>query len=151
MHARRTPRSLVFVGIALVASLAHAQRRRTPEPPPPPPITMESATIEWTVFVSSFHDTPSRRTAVPSDVTEVALAPDAGWTCSVGVPTRARIDASNWSEVRSLTCAHGDAIASTNGFCQIAGSSWGARAGILSLGSGASTDRAQVTLDCTVR
>jgi hypothetical protein len=150
MDARRIALALA---VALSASVggASAQRRRVTPPPPPPPITMESAVIEWNVFVASFHDTAARRTVVPGEVTEIALAPDAGWTCSVGAPTRARIDDTNWSEVRSLTCTHGDAVVSTNGFCQIAGASWGARAGILSLGTAASADRAQVTLDCAVR
>lgn len=147
MNARRLAlASLLTLG--LVGSAA-AQRHRAP--PPPPPIAMEGAVIEWNVFVASFRETAARRTVIPDAVTEIALAPDAGWTCSVGVPTRARIDGSNWSEVRSLTCTRGDAIVLTNGFCQIAGSSWGARAGILSLGTAESPDRAQVTLDCAVR
>jgi hypothetical protein len=149
MNARRIALA-GCLALALVSPVA-AQRRRTPPPPPPPPITMESAVIEWNVFVASFHDTAARRTVIPAEVTEVALAPDAGWTCNVGAPTRARIDDANWSEVRALTCTRGDAVVSTNGFCQIAGASWGARAGILSLGTTASTDRAQVTLDCAVR
>ncbi len=149
MNVRRIALSvLLLVGLASGAS---AQRRRTPTPPAPPPITMESAVIEWNVFVSSFHDTVATRTVIPDAPTEVALAPDAGWVCSVGASTRARVDGSNWSEVRALTCTRGDAIVSTNGFCQIAGSSWGARAGILSLGSPSSADRALVTLDCAVR
>jgi hypothetical protein len=137
-----------LVVLCLVSS-ASAQRRRTP-PPAPPPIAMEGAVIEWHVFVASFRETAARRTVIPETLTEIALAPDAGWACSVGVPTRARIDESNWSEVRSLTCTRGDAIVSTNGFCQIAGAGWGARAGILSLGTAQSADRAQVTLDCAV-
>ncbi len=146
MSPRRIALSLLVVlGIASVAS---AQRRH---PPPPPPITMESAVIEWTVFVASFRDTPSHRSVVPAEITEITLAPDAGWACSVGAATRARIDDANWSEVRPLTCTRGDAVVSTNGFCQIVGSSWGARAGILSLGTPTSPDRAQITLDCTVR
>jgi hypothetical protein len=84
-------------------------------------------------------------------VTPVTLPEGTGWTCSVGTPTRAAVDTAHWSEVRTLECRRGDAVVSTTGFCQIASASWGARAGVLSLGSTAAEERLQLTVDCTVQ
>ena len=107
--------------------------------------------IEWSVFVSAYGDAPSSRTSITSASTPLTLPAAAGWSCDVGTPTRAAVDASHWSEVRTLECRRGDAVLSTTGFCQVASTSWGARAAVLSLGSTTSEERVQITVDCTVR
>jgi hypothetical protein len=112
---------------------------------------MTGTVIDWSVFVSAYGEASSSRTTIPVTPTPVTLPTETGWSCSVGVPTRAAVDSDHWSEVRTLECQRGDAILSTTGFCQIAGASWGARAAVLSLGSTGAAERIQVTVDCTVR
>jgi hypothetical protein len=107
------------------------------------------ATVTWTVFVSAHGDTPSRRSVAGAEPGEIAV-PVEGWSCRYGPPTRAQLDDTNWSEVRTLECTHGEGIVSTTGFCQIAGASWGARAGVLALGGRNEPSRVTVTLDCAV-
>lgn len=142
------------VVVSLIASLALAQggHRRTPPPPPPRPIPMGGTVIDWSVFVSAYGDLPSSRTTIAAETaTPIALPAATGWSCTVGTPTRAAVDGEHWSEVRTLECQRGDAILSTTGFCQVVGSSWGARAAVLSLGSIGAAERIQVTVDCAVR
>jgi hypothetical protein len=133
---------------ALLALPVAAQRRPPREAPPPPPIPFEAA-VQWTVFVSAHGDQPSRRTVASAEPGAIPL-PIEGWSCSYSAPTRARVDDTNWSEVRTLECVHQGASVSTTGFCQVAGPSWGARAGVLSLATPAAIGRVQVTLDCSV-
>lgn len=147
ISARRSSFALVML-VALVAlgSVGVSAQRRPRTPPPVP----ADATVQWTVFVSAFADQPSRRTVASAEPAPIPL-PIAGWQCTYSAPNRAQLDGSNWSEMRTLECTHGDAIVSTTGFCQIAGASWGARAGVLSLGTGAAEGRVTVTLDCAVQ
>lgn len=140
---------LVVLGAGVAA--AQGGHRRTPPTPPPRPIPMAGTVIDWSVFVSAYGEASSSRTPIPDAATPVTLPAEAGWTCSVGAPTRAAVDSDHWSEVRNLECERGDARVSTTGFCQIAGPSWGARAGVLSLGSAGAAERLQLTVDCVVR
>jgi hypothetical protein len=119
--------------------------------PPPRAIPMEGTIITWTAFVSSFGETPSHRQAVELGVTTVQMPAASGWTCTVSAPNRAAIDPEHWSEVRTVECTHGEAIVSTTGFCQISGPGWGARAGVLTLGTSTSEDHVQITVDCAVQ
>jgi hypothetical protein len=153
MTTRRIAPLALLLALGLAATAAAQGGRHTPRPPlgHATTIPMAGTAIEWTVFVSSYGDAPSHRSPVPATATPVTLPDAAGWACSVGAPTRAAVDADHWSEVRTLECRRGDAILSTTGFCQIASSSWGARAAVLSLGSTAVDERVQVTVDCTVR
>jgi hypothetical protein len=144
--------ALLLTLVASIAGVAAAQTgRRHATAPAPHAIPMAGTVIDWNVFVSAYGEAPSSRTDITASATPVTLPADAGWSCSVGVPTRAAIDSDHWSEVRTLECRRGDAILSTNGFCQIVGASWGARAAVLSLGSTAQDERVQVTVDCVVR
>lgn len=141
--------SLVLLVALLVAALApwaEAQRRRRA----PPIIPMEGTEIEWTVFVAAYGTEAARRTTIEPAAGNVEL-PGAEWSCAYTVPNRARLNETNWSEVRTLECRRADAVVSTTGFCQIAGDSWGARAAVLSLGTAAATTRLQITLDCAIR
>ncbi len=124
---------------------AQTRERRRREPAAIP----MDATIQWTVFVSAYEDTPARRTNVATEPGTIGV-PIAGWQCRYSAPNRAQLDGTNWSEMRTLECTHGNAVVSTTGFCQIAGASWGARAAMLSLGSTAADSRATVTLDCAM-
>jgi hypothetical protein len=153
MTPRRTALALLVTALLAAHAVVAAQpgHRRTPPPPPPSAIPMSGTLIDWSVFVSAFGDASSSRTTVPGTASPLTLPAAAGWTCTVGVPTRAAVDTDHWSEVRTLECRRGDATVSTTGFCQIASSSWGARAAVLSLGSPGVDERLQVTLDCTVR
>ncbi len=148
-------RSLILGVLLLVTtlvSLAAAQgHRRTPPPPPARAIPMTGTVIDWSVFVSAFGEAPSSRTPITGAATPISLPSETGWSCSVGTPTRAAVDSEHWSEVRTLECRRGDAILSTTGFCQIAQTSWGARAAVLSLGSTSVDERIQLTVDCIVR
>jgi hypothetical protein len=137
--------------LALGATSAAAQAHRPRPPAPAHVIPMAGTLIEWSVFVSAYGDAPSSRTPITESATPLTLPAEAGWSCTVGVPTRAAIDTEHWSEVRALECRRGDAILSTTGFCQVVGASWGARAAVLSLGSTTSEERVQITVDCTVR
>lgn len=147
--------TLAVVLAALVAGLASAPptsaqggsrgRRRAAEPPPVP----YDAAVQWTVFVSAHGDQAARRTVASAEPGSI-LVPMEGWQCTYSAPTRAQVNATNWSEVRTLECSRGDAIVSTTGFCQISGASWGARAGVLSLGARGDASRVQVTVDCSV-
>lgn len=149
-HAR--PKTLALAAamalVALLGSLASvdAQRRRREREPPPVPA---DAAVQWTVFVSAFGDQAAHRGAISAEPGTIAV-PVAGWSCTYSAPNRAQLDATNWSEMRTLECTHAGAVVSTTGFCQIAGASWGARAAVLSLGAPASESRATVTLDCAV-
>ena len=107
------------------------------------------ATVQWTVFVSAHGDQPARRTVATADPASIEV-PMPGWQCTYSAPNRAQLNETNWSEVRTLECTHGDAVVSTTGFCQIAGASWGARAGVLALGARTDASRVTVTLDCAV-
>lgn len=143
--------SVLSLAVLLGAAAAHAQgggRRHTP--PPPRPIPMAGTRIDWTVFVGAFGEAGPSRSTIGAEATPVTLPESTGWSCSVSVPTRAAIDGDHWSEVRTLECRRGDAILSTNGFCQVVGASWGARAAVLSLGSTAQDERVQLTVDCSV-
>ncbi len=145
MSTQRVLSALALAAIVLSAwGVADAQRRRR-DPPPVP----ADARIQWTLIVSAYDDHPATRSEVSSEPGRVTL-PMSEWTCTYGAPNRASLDATNWSEMRALECRHGDGVVSTTGFCQIAGASWGARAGVLSLGVGASPSRVTLTLDCAV-
>ncbi len=146
-------RVLSMLACTALAGGAAAQggHRRTPAPPPPAVIPMTGTVIDWSVFVSAYGELPSSRATIPEAATAVVLPEVTGWSCTVGVPTRAAVDTEHWSEVRTLECRRGDAILSTTGFCQIVGASWGARAAVLSLGSTATEERVQLTVDCAVR
>jgi hypothetical protein len=150
---RTRPLTLAALGLTLVASASAAAQghRRTPPPPPARAIPMEGTVIEWSVFVSAYGEGSSSRTPIAAASTPVTLPEAAGWACTVGTPTRAAVDTQHWSEVRTLECQRGDATVSTTGFCQIAGASWGARAGVLSLSSTGAPEHLQLTVDCTVR
>lgn len=144
--------TLVLVTILASLALAQGARRRTPRPPAAPAsLPMAGTLIDWSIFVSAYGDAPSSRSPVPTTVMPVTLPESTGWSCSVGTPTRAAVDSEHWSEVRTLECRRGDSILSTNGFCQVIGSSWGARAAVLSLGSASAEERIQLTVDCSVR
>ena len=147
-----------LVSIALVATLsvatlsvlaitASAQRRRRPEPEPA--AVPADAVVQWTVFVSAYGEHPAQRTVASAEPAAIPV-PIAGWQCTHSAPNRARLNDTNWSEVRTLECTHGDAVVSTTGFCQVSGPSWGARAGVLALGSRTDASRVTVTLDCAV-
>jgi hypothetical protein len=143
-------RALVVIALIALAGSAAAQPRR-PHPPAARAIPMEGTSIEWSAFVSAYGDAPSSRTPITASATPLVLPAEAGWSCSVAAPTRAAVDSDHWSEVRTLECRRGDAVLSTTGFCQIIGTSWGARAAVLSLGSTATDERVQITVDCVVR
>jgi hypothetical protein len=142
-------RAAILLALALLAlaGAASAQRRHR-DPPPPPPVPYD-AVVQWTVFVSAYGDQAARRTVASAEPGSIPI-PMEGWQCTYSAPTRARVNDTNWSEVRTLECTRGDALISTTGFCQIAGPSWGARAGVLSLGALGNPSRVQVTLDCSV-
>ncbi|MDQ3035693.1 MAG: hypothetical protein M3Y87_25025 [Myxococcota bacterium] len=140
--------ALVLAVLAGSIALATAQRRDRTRDREPPPVPAD-ASVQWTVFVSAFGEHAARRTVASAEPASIPL-PIAGWQCTYSAPNRAQVDASNWSEMRTLACRHGDAIVSTTGFCQVAGASWGARAGVLSLGTDAAESRVTVTLDCSV-
>ncbi|UJR78858.1 hypothetical protein [Sandaracinus amylolyticus] len=138
----------VIAVIALAPSAAPAQRRprggRAAER-----VVPADATVQWTVFVSAHGDQPARRTTASAEPGTIEV-PMPGWQCTYSAPNRAQLNETNWSEVRTLECTHGDAVVSTTGFCQISGASWGARAGVLALGSRTDASRVTVTLDCAV-
>lgn len=141
----------IAILVALSAPLAEGQRRdrqRAREHAPPADVPADAA-VQWTIFVSAYGDQPARREVASIDPGTIAV-PAEGWSCTYSAPTRAQIDERNWSEVRTLECTRGDAVVSTTGFCQIAGPSWGARAGVLSLGARGAPARVSVTLDCAV-
>lgn len=148
-------RPLLFVGLPVLATTlalaatagppsAEAQRRRRPAN-----LSMADTRTEWTLFVSPFHDAPSTRGAVPNTAGAIALPAVAGWSCRYGDPVRTALDGLNWSERRSIECRHGEAFVSTDGFCQIAGPAWAARAAVISIGPN-DEDRLQMTLECAV-
>ena len=137
----------VVAGIVCAQGAASAQRGR--RRPPEPPAVPYDAAVQWTVFVSAHGDQAARRTVASAEPGSIPV-PMEGWQCTYSAPTRAQVNATNWSEVRTLECSRGDAIVSTTGFCQIAGPSWGARAGVLSLGARGDASRVQVTVDCSV-
>ncbi|AKF08521.1 hypothetical protein [Sandaracinus amylolyticus] len=143
----RTLFLVIVAVVALAPSAAPAQRRprgeRRERPVP------ADATVQWTVFVSAHGDQPARRTTATAEPGSIEV-PMSGWQCTYSAPNRAQLNETNWSEVRTLECTHGDAVVSTTGFCQIAGASWGARAGVLALGSRTDASRVTVTLDCAV-
>lgn len=141
----------MVVGLVLESSpqTSAAQRRRR-EPEPPPPISMDEASVTWSLFVSAYEGTPSSRRSIESRDPGPIPVPLAGWSCTYGAANRARLDSTTWSEVRNIECTHGDAVVSTSGFCQVIGPSWGARAGVLSVGSATGTTRLNITLDCEV-
>jgi hypothetical protein len=141
--------TLVVLVLSLFGSIGVAQRRRR-TPPPPPPITMDAAVVSWSLFVSAYGETPSSRRTISSVEPGPIPVPLAGWACTYGAANRARLNDTTWSEVRSIECTHGDAVVTTSGFCQVVGASWGARAGVLSLGSTTGTSRLDITLDCEV-
>lgn len=105
--------------------------------------------VTWTLFVSATGSNPARRETISAREDHFDLPLNA-WSCRYGVPNRARVDSLNWSETRSLECVRGDSVVSTTGFCQVSGSSWGARAAVLSLGTVDSPSRLSVSLDCEV-
>lgn len=111
---------------------------------------MEATIVEWTAFVAAYRDAGASRTTVPSEASPLAV-PDAEWTCEVGAPVRARLNDTTWSEVRQVECARAGTVVATSGFCQVVGSTWGARAAVLTLGAASGPDRLQITLDCEVR
>lgn len=129
----------------LDSASAEGQRRRHREPPPVP----LDADVTWTVFVSAYGEHSAERRTATAEAGSIEL-PDSPWSCTYSTPNRAQLNATNWSEVRTLECTRGEAVVSTTGFCQIAGASWGARAAVLSLGGPAGTTRVSVTLDCAV-
>lgn len=131
-----------------IVSSSVAQRRRTP--PPPPPILMDSAVVTWSLFVSSYGETPAVRRSLDSATPGPIPVPLDGWSCIYGATSRARLNDTTWSEVRNIECIRGDAVVSTSGFCQVVGGSWGARAGVLSIGSTSGSSRLSITLDCEV-
>lgn len=137
--------------VLLVAPSAPAQRRerRREAAPEPARAIAADATVQWTVFVSAYGDHPAQRTVASAEPAAIPV-PIAGWQCTHSAPNRARLNDTNWSEVRTLECTHGDAVVSTTGFCQVAGASWGARAGVLALGARTDASRVTVTLDCAV-
>lgn len=139
---------LLFVSLGLVA-LAEGQRRRR-EPPPPPPIEMDTATVSWSLFVSSYEGTPASRSTIDAATAGPITVPLSGWSCTYGATNRARLNDTTWSEVRAIECTHGTDVVSTSGFCQVIGPNWGARAGTLTLGSTTSASRLNITLDCEV-
>lgn len=101
------------------------------------------------MFVSAYRDRPASRNVVSEEPGTIPLPLEA-WQCAYSAPTRTQIDASRWSEVRTLECTHGDARVSTSGSCQVTGATWSARAGVLSLETRTSEGRVDVTLDCAV-
>ena len=107
------------------------------------------ANVTWTVFVSAYGEHSAQRQTATAEAGSIEL-PGVPWSCTYSTPNRAQLNATNWSEVRTLECTRGEAVVSTTGFCQIAGPSWGARAAVLSLGGPAGTTRVSVTLDCAV-
>ena len=149
-HSLVRPAALALAALALASSiaLASAQRRERTRDRQPPPVPADAA-VQWTVFVSAYGDQAARRTVASAEPASIPL-PIAGWQCTYSAPNRAQVDGTNWSEMRTLECTHGDAVVSTTGFCQVAGASWGARAGVLSLGTSAAESRVTVTLDCAV-
>jgi hypothetical protein len=140
----------IAISIAFVLPLISSAQRRDREAATARARAVPAdAAVQWTAFVSSYGTTAARRMTISAEAGAIPL-PMPSWQCTYSTPTRANLDAVNWSEVRTLECTHGDAVVSTTGFCQIAGASWGARAGVLALGAGASTARVTVTLDCSV-
>lgn len=142
------PALAVLCLVLLAASGALAQRRR--REPDPPPIPMDATVLEWTTFVAAYRDASSSRTVVPAETTTLTV-PDPEWTCVVDAPVRARLNDTTWSEVRQIECSRAGTVVSTSGFCQVVGSTWGARAAVLSLGATGAAERLQITLDCEVR
>lgn len=140
---------IAAIVLAAIGGRAAAQRRRRDPPPASAAPVPFDANVQWTVFVSAYGGQPARRTVASAEPGAIPV-PMSGWQCTYSAPNRARLDDANWSEVRTLECTRGDAIVSTTGFCQIAGPSWGARAGVLSLGARGEASRVQVTLDCSV-
>jgi hypothetical protein len=139
----------VLLALALASGLASAQRRRR-EPAPPPPIEMESATVTWSLFVSAYGESPSSRIAIDAPTSGPIPVPLGGWSCTYGPASRARLDDTTWTELRTIDCTRGSDVVSTSGFCQVVGASWGARAAMLSLGATSSSSRLNLTLDCEV-
>lgn len=140
----------VCLSILGLVSLGDAQRRRR-TPPPPPPILMDAAVVSWSLFVSAYGETPAHRSAIETATSGPIPVPLEGWSCVYGAANRARLNDTTWSELRSIECTRGDAVVTTSGFCQVVGGSWGARAGVLSLGSTSGVSRLNITLDCEVR
>jgi hypothetical protein len=140
---------LLVVAIALLSAVATAQRRRR-DPPPPPPIDMATAVVTWTLFVSAYGETPAHRSAIEGPSAGPIPVPMAEWSCEYGAASRARLNDTTWSEVRTIECTHGTDVVSTSGFCQVIGPSWGARAGTLSIGSTTAASRLNITVDCEV-
>lgn len=148
MFALRMKFAVIAITLVALGSTALAQTRgrRSREPAAIP----ADAAIQWTLFVSAYEDTPARRAATTAEPGTIDV-PLAGWQCRYSAPHRAQLNGTNWSEMRTLECTHGTAIVSTTGFCQISGTSWGARAAVLSLGTGTAESRATITLDCAVQ
>lgn len=112
---------------------------------------MDAAVVTWSLFVSAYGDAPAQRTAITSAEAGPIAVPIEGWSCTYGPTSRARLNASTWSEVRTIECTHGDSVVSTSGFCQVIDASWGARAGVLAIGQVTAPARLHITLDCEVR
>lgn len=140
---------LAFGSLDVLGANDHASAQRRPRPREPRAVPAD-AVVEWTVFVSAFGDQPARRSVASAEPAPIPL-PLEGWQCTYSAPNRAQLDGTNWSEMRTLECTRGDALVSTTAFCQVSGASWGARAGVLSLGTAAAESRVTVTLDCAVR
>jgi hypothetical protein len=111
---------------------------------------MESATITWSLFVSAYGDSPASRFAIDTPTPGPIPVPLGGWTCTYGAASRARLNDTMWTELRTIDCIHGTDVVSTSGFCQVAGANWGARAATLSLGATSAPSRLNLTLDCEV-
>ena len=140
--------ALTALSLVLLAPSAPAQRRERRAPAAERVVPADAA-VQWTVFVSAYGDQPAQRTVASAEPAAIPM-PIAGWQCTHSAPTRARLNDTNWSEVRTLECSHGDAVVSTTGFCQVSGASWGARAGVLALRAPSDASRVTVTLDCAV-
>lgn len=134
--------------LTLAAGAAAAQRRRAGAPPPP--IEMESAVVTWSLFVSAYGDTPAARTAIDTPTGGPIPVPLSGWACTYGAASRARLNDTAWSELRTIECTHGSEVVATSGVCQVLGATWGARAGTLQLGTTSSPSRVSISLDCEV-
>jgi|GEM_PF-2136198 len=150
-NASRSSAALVLTALIalLLPSSSTAQRRR--HPPTPPPIAMDAAVVSWSLFVSPYGDAPAQRRAITSAEAGPIEVPIEGWACTYGPASRARLNSTTWSEVRTIECTHGDSVVSTSGFCQVIDASWGARAGVLAIGQLTAPSRLNITLDCEVR
>lgn len=132
---------VVFV-LALVAGAGVEAQRRA-----------RLSTVKWSVFTGPYRSATANKTELGVEAGSVVLPPELKWTCDTSVAERKTVSATNWSEVRAVTCKHGEAVVSVTGTCQVAGRRWYASKGSINLSNfkvGEASAVLELVLNCSV-